>query len=249
MSEQHVRLNPVITLQHVLPLPCQVFQCSIKGVINGELFLSLASNTDGSFGLTHVNTSTIRCSNIGHWYANYQQNKMNEITGIYPTTQSKCIWTKLWCILLVEGFQINLSRKDIKLWKEGGLNNVNWSSLPCLLGHLILVSSGQLIQVGLQNGLHFLMVGRAERRGWGLAERSCCCCCRRGGSSSQGRSGTSLLLYLIVQILVAVGLDRHGWSPTVAVISGKCGQNVFSVNHHINFAEHMIAYLCWTNFI
>ena len=41
MSEQHVRLNPVITLQHVSPLTCQVFRCSIKGVINGELFLSL----------------------------------------------------------------------------------------------------------------------------------------------------------------------------------------------------------------
>lgn len=30
MSEQHVGLNPVITLQHVSPLTCQVFQCSIK---------------------------------------------------------------------------------------------------------------------------------------------------------------------------------------------------------------------------
>lgn len=99
-------------------------------------------------------------------------------------------------------------------------NAVNWSfkrSSPCLLGHLILVRSGQLIQVGLQNGLHFLMVGRAERGRWGLVEGSCC---RRGGSSSQGRSGTSLLFYLIVQILVAVGLDRHGRGPAVAVISG-----------------------------
>lgn len=89
-------------------------------------------------------------------------------------------------------------------------------SLPCLLGHLILVSSGQLIQVGLQNGLHFLVVGRAERGGWGLAEGSCC---RGWRASPQGRSGASILLYFIVQTLVAVGLEGHGWSPVVAIVA------------------------------
>lgn len=86
---------------------------------------------------------------------------------------------------------------------------------PCLLGHLVLVSSGQLIQVGLQDGLHFLVVGGAERGRRGLAEGNRR---RRGGSASQRRSGASLLLYLVVQVLVTVGLNGRG--PAVAVVSG-----------------------------
>lgn len=69
--------------------------------------------------------------------------------------------------------------------------------------------------MSLQNGLHFLMVGGAKRRWWRLAER---CYCRRR-YSSQWRSGTVLLLQLTVQVLVMVGLNRHGWSPTGAVKS------------------------------
>jgi len=66
MSEQHVKLNPVITLQHVSALTYQVFQSSVKGVINGEMFLSLARRMNLRFGMTCVNTSIKRCSNISH---------------------------------------------------------------------------------------------------------------------------------------------------------------------------------------
>lgn len=146
---------------------------------------------------------------------NYQQNKMNTITGIFPSVWNRHIWKNKSVKWLVSAhvrllFLRNTSNYERKV--------VDWSfvrSLPCLLGHLILVSSGQFIQVGLQNRLHLLMVSGAERRGWRLAEGSCC---RRRGSPSQGWSGTPIPFYLIVQTLVVVGLERHGRCP-VAVIS------------------------------
>lgn len=100
--------------------------------------------------------------------------------------------------------------------------NWNWSQcccLPWLLGYFILVSSGQLIQMGLQNRLHFLMVSWAERRWWRLVVR--CCCCRRGSSSSERWSRSPLFLSVIVQTLVAVGRERERRGPTVVVVSGE----------------------------
>lgn len=161
--------------------------------------LSLTRNIDRRLELTLVNISLVRRSNTSHWYAKTQ------------TVNGKK-WIKLQVLLpLCKANAFMYSQGKAFKWStfpKGVLKNELTRSFegasPCLLSHLILVSSGQLIQVGLQNGLHLLMVGRAERGRWGLAEGGCR---RRRCPSSQGRCGTPLLLYLIVQTLVAVGLN------------------------------------------
>lgn len=95
MSEQHVRLNPVITPQHVSPLTCQVFQCSIKGVINGELFFiahkehrpQVGADTCKYRSYKMLKHEPLICKN-----PNCQQNEMNKITGTSSTLPSKCIY-------------------------------------------------------------------------------------------------------------------------------------------------------------
>lgn len=198
MSEQHVRLNPVITLQHMSSLTCQVFQCAIKGVIN----VGLARNKEHRLELTRVHTSVLRHAEPGNWYAKSKLLEWDERNYRYVSVCAEATRLSNDCLP-----QRQVYHKYMELRKEFS---------PRLLGHLILISSGQLVQVGLQNGLHLLVVGRAERRGRGLVEGGRC---RRRGSASQGRSGAPLLLDLIVQILVAVGLERHGRGPGAVISS------------------------------
>ena len=85
------------------------------------------------------------------------------------------------------------------------------SPSPGLLGHLVLVRPGQLVQVRLQDGLHLLMVGGAQGGGGRLAEGR-----RHGrrGTPFYGRGGAVFLLPVVVQ----VGLDVQGRGPAVAVV-------------------------------
>lgn len=121
---------------------------------------------------------------------------MNKMTG-----SSKCVNTER-------------ERKE----KRVQLGWFSCGASPCLLGHLVLVGPGQLIQVGLQDGLHLLVVGRAERGRRRLAEGNGRR--RRGSPAPQRGSRASLLLHLVVQVLVTVGVNRHGRGPTVAVVPG-----------------------------
>ena len=123
-------------------------------------------------------------------------------------------------------------------WQYGGAS-------PCLFGHLVLVSPGQLIQVGLQNGLHFIMVGRAEGGRWWLAVGHCG---GRWSSPPQGRSGTPLLLLVMVQVLVTVRLNGHGRGPAVAVISETHTQILLILTSHKNIAALMMSWGKVTNY-
>ena len=92
-------------------------------------------------------------------------------------------------------------------------------SLPCLFCHVQLVNSGQLVQMGLEHGLHLVPRRRGES-GRGLLPEGHSS--RGGGDSSDGRGGDPLLLLLqlVLQALVKVGLHGHGGAPTVTLIPG-----------------------------
>ena len=105
-------------------------------------------------------------------------------------------------------------------------------TVPCLFGHVQLVRSGQLVQVGLEHGLHLLAGGGGEGGCGLLAEghRG-----RGGGHAPDGRRGDSLvlLLQLVLQALVEVGLHGHGRAPAVALIpgGGEAGERERVLSH------------------
>lgn len=117
--------------------------------------------------------------------------------------------------------------------------------LPCLFCHVQLVRSGQLIQMGLEHGLH-LISGRGGQGGCGLLSK---------GHSSGGwgdppdrRGGNPFFLFLqlILHALVEICLHRHGRSPTIALIpEGKCMFTTQMLRLHIAWARAISCYFCY----
>ena len=89
--------------------------------------------------------------------------------------------------------------------------------LPCLFCHVHLVRSGQLIQMGLEHGLH-LVPGRRGEGGCGLLSKGHSCWGR--GNPSDWRGGNPLLLFLqlVLHALVKIGLHGHGRAPAITLI-------------------------------
>lgn len=101
-------------------------------------------------------------------------------------------------------------------WKIDNCVNKN-VLLPCLFCHVHLVCSGQLIQMGLEHGLH-LVPGRRGEGGCGLLSKGHSS--RGRGNPSDGRGGNPLLLFLqlVLHALVKIGLHGHGRAPAITLI-------------------------------
>lgn len=106
------------------------------------------------------------------------------------------------------------------IWYGIGFSSSSNGRLPCLLGHVHLVGSRQLVQMGLQHGLHLVPRRRGEGGRRLLAEGDGG---RGGGHPADGRGGHPLLLFLqlVLHALVEVRLHRHRRTPAVAFVSGR----------------------------